>query len=442
MNPLLRTQRDHGEIFKGSLESILRSRDVVYHGSPKLFSVIKGGFTKNYTGDKGKVFVTPHPAIATCFIIDKNVILRQLEEQGINTDGIQILYDVWSLPVDQLHFIPRRVKVFVDAPGVEEFRGRSSGYIYSIDLGRYSSRTEEPSVDGDEDIELVIESDVIPKNITAISVNWTCSSLVYDPPESISDLENKGLEIVLDDPLQEWRAMNQVELVHDTGDLAELNRMWANWKVMPEDLQRASDGFLKDYLGRTNEEHFESLTTVYGFPDSVASILRALQEIPYGALLSDGTAVVGQEKLKSAGWSKILVQDPASLLNIKVGMCHDMSICLDEILSRSEVKHHCIYVESGESSELKTHSWVVAREDSGAWRVLDPFSSKNCLFGGKFDSPGSAAASRAREWARENNLQGQELLLYSGSSLPSGGASLEQFIGSCRRGLKKSRIKV
>ena len=52
---------------------------LVYHASPKKYDILKGEYTGKWSGEQGNIFVTPIKGLAACFIIDKQVILNEVE---------------------------------------------------------------------------------------------------------------------------------------------------------------------------------------------------------------------------------------------------------------------------------------------------------------------------------------------------------------------------
>ena len=61
------------------------------------------------------------------------------------------------------------------------------------------------------------------------------------------------------DPVHRWRAERDVELVHREPTLRELERVWRNWRQMPEDKRRESDRKSRELFGASNERHHEVL---------------------------------------------------------------------------------------------------------------------------------------------------------------------------------------
>lgn len=426
MNVLLRNQRDYGELIKSSTDQFSDVKRV-YHGSPVLFDIIRGDKTGSRTKDKGSVFVTPYPAIASCFVISKNTILGKLEDQGINTIGICFKYDVWNWPVEKLVSIPREIHVKIDEPDIQPFSGISKGYIYTIDFTKYEQISRETNLNRDSDVELVIPGNVEYMYRTPVEIRYFVSSLEYEAPYGVDQLKELGLDYLINDPVHLWRAKTGIELIHNEPDISELNRIWSNWKVMPENLKKISEAKSIELFGKTNEEHFNDLDTEYDFPGVVASALRRLQDYIYGCKYNDGAFVTNKSEMDRRGGSDLVIQTPEEMDDLKGGMCHDASVYLDEVLTESGVDHICVYVASDEPPFYPTHSWVVAKDNYGCWRVLDVFSSGNCLWGEKFISPKEAIVERSKNWLREYSPNSKKTAVYFSLNMPNGGVDLLTF---------------
>lgn len=441
MNLSQRTQKDYGSNIDSSFEQF-KGISHVYHGSPLKLNVICGDKTGYWTKDKGSVFVTPYPAIACCFIIDKDSIVDRLEDQGINTIGIHFNYDIWELPVSQLNQIPNEVNVHIDEPGIEKFNGIANGYIYTIDFNRYAGVAREARLNRDSDIELVIPGNVVYNFCTPVKIRYSVSSLRYDPPYGVEKLKELGLDYLLEDHVHFWRAKTGIELIHNEPDISELNRIWSNWKVMPKEMKKISDKKSLELFGKTNEEHFLDLSVEYEFPDIVSSSLRKLQDFIYGCRFDDGSFITDKYDIDQRGGDHVVIQTPEEFEDTKGGMCHDASIYLDEVLTEAGVDHYCFYMSSDEPPLYPTHSWLVARDNSGKWRVLDVFSSKDCIWGGKYSSPEEASLSRAKDWLNEYSPNTERPVIYFSRNMPNGGTSLFNFHHNVIENFNRSQIHI
>jgi hypothetical protein len=79
---------------------------------------------------------------------------------------------------------------------------------------------------------------------------------MYDPPK-------RYLPAYLQvDPVHAWRAASGIELIHEEPDLAELNRIWANWHLMSVAQKRISDEKSLEIFGLTNADHYRELITL------------------------------------------------------------------------------------------------------------------------------------------------------------------------------------
>ena len=81
----------------------------------------------------------------------------------------------------------------------------------------------------------------------------------YEPPYTLDQLPPH----LRNDALHRWRAENGIELIHKEPDLAELERIWANWQQMPEHLKAQSEAKSRELFGKSNAEHYEHLKPLY-----------------------------------------------------------------------------------------------------------------------------------------------------------------------------------
>jgi hypothetical protein len=84
----------------------------------------------------------------------------------------------------------------------------------------------------------------------------------YDPPMKLEDIRKKHPHLA-DDPVHNWRATSGIELIHKEPTVEELDRIWANWQLMPSRLKRISDKKSRELFGLSNEENYQKLRKTY-----------------------------------------------------------------------------------------------------------------------------------------------------------------------------------
>ena len=60
--------------------------------------------------------------------------------------------------------------------------------------------------------------------------------------------------------IHKWRAESGIELIHLEPTLEELERIWANWQIMPDIAKWLSDRMSISFFGCVNAEHYQQLT--------------------------------------------------------------------------------------------------------------------------------------------------------------------------------------
>ena len=85
----------------------------------------------------------------------------------------------------------------------------------------------------------------------------------YDPPYTLEQIKAKYPENIYNklanDPVHRWRAETGIELIHKEPTEEELDRIWKNWQLMPQDMKDISDKKSIEMFGCTNAEHYNQL---------------------------------------------------------------------------------------------------------------------------------------------------------------------------------------
>ncbi len=85
----------------------------------------------------------------------------------------------------------------------------------------------------------------------------------YERPWNTRELEEKGLEHLLQDPVHSFRAETGIELIHKEPTLEELERIWKNWQLMTPEMKKESDKMSVKLFGMTNRSSYGFLKTQY-----------------------------------------------------------------------------------------------------------------------------------------------------------------------------------
>lgn len=85
----------------------------------------------------------------------------------------------------------------------------------------------------------------------------------YDPPYTLEQIkthypENIYVELA-NDPVHRWRAETGIELIHKEPTKEELDRIWKNWQLMPQEMKDISDKKSIELFGCTNAKHYSKL---------------------------------------------------------------------------------------------------------------------------------------------------------------------------------------
>lgn len=87
----------------------------------------------------------------------------------------------------------------------------------------------------------------------------------YKPPYTLEQIkahypENIYVKLA-SDPVHRWRAETGIELIHKEPTEEELDRIWKNWQLMPQEMKDISDKKSIEMFGCTNAEHYNKLKT-------------------------------------------------------------------------------------------------------------------------------------------------------------------------------------
>lgn len=172
--------KNASKLYDASLESLSDKvasnivNDKVYHASPKKFDVISGK-KSNTPNAKSSVFVSPFKHFASMFILDFQGIVDQIEEQigkkHIKIDNFGFME--WNETPRSTTSIPSKVHVLVRTPeNFKPFKGKATGYMYTIDFSKYRDRANMWSKAKDSDVEFTIHGDVKPEKCEQISYEY------------------------------------------------------------------------------------------------------------------------------------------------------------------------------------------------------------------------------------------------------------------------------
>ena len=85
----------------------------------------------------------------------------------------------------------------------------------------------------------------------------------YEPPYTLAQIKANYPEDIYRKlascPIHRWRAENGIELIHKEPTDEELDRIWRNWQLMPQDMKDRSDEKSLELFGMTNSEHYRQL---------------------------------------------------------------------------------------------------------------------------------------------------------------------------------------
>ena len=85
----------------------------------------------------------------------------------------------------------------------------------------------------------------------------------YEPPYTLEQIKAKYPEHIYNklanDSVHKWRAESGIELIHKEPTEEELDRIWKNWQLMPQEMKDISDKKSIELFGCTNAEHYNKL---------------------------------------------------------------------------------------------------------------------------------------------------------------------------------------
>ncbi len=109
----------------------------------------------------------------------------------------------------------------------------------------------------------------------------------YEPPYTLAQIKAQYPEEVYNKlsrcPVHYWRSETGIELVHKEPTEEELDRVWKNWQLMPQELKDKSDEKSLELFGCTNAEHYSKLKVEWAakrLDENKAAYLRKFQEEP------------------------------------------------------------------------------------------------------------------------------------------------------------------
>ena len=80
--------------------------------------------------------------------------------------------------------------------------------------------------------------------------------------------------MLANDPVHKWRAETGIELIHKEPTEEELDRIWKNWQLMPQNMKDISDKKSIEMFGCTNAEHYNKLKASENHLDEKQSKLK------------------------------------------------------------------------------------------------------------------------------------------------------------------------
>lgn len=109
----------------------------------------------------------------------------------------------------------------------------------------------------------------------------------YEPPYTLAQIKAQYPEEVYNKlsrcPVHSWRSETGIELVHKEPTEEELDRVWKNWQLMPQELKDKSDEKSLELFGCTNAEHYPKLKAEWAakrLDENKAAYLKKFQEEP------------------------------------------------------------------------------------------------------------------------------------------------------------------
>ena len=109
----------------------------------------------------------------------------------------------------------------------------------------------------------------------------------YEPPYTLAQIKAQYPEEVYNKlsrcPVHSWRAETGIELIHKEPTEEELDRIWKNWQLMPQELKDRSDEKSLELFGCTNAEHYLKLKAELAakrLDENKAAYLKKFQEEP------------------------------------------------------------------------------------------------------------------------------------------------------------------
>lgn len=176
----------------------------------------------------------------------------------------------------------------------------------------------------------------------------------------------------------------------------------------------------RDYGERTASNNFL-------FNKTIDYILQKLSTFKYGCVYTDGTCLTDMAKIDETDGRDIWIQSPLEFWMRKIGMCHDASVLIDRIMTKSKIEHKCYYIFSNLPPYYPTHSFVIALCNDGFKRIVDVFSTKTCVYPEKFESYQKASEWRFEKWIDDDNNGSRNAYILEGKNMPPSKCSFMEF---------------
>lgn len=177
------------------------------------------------------------------------------------------------------------------------------------------------------------------------------------------------------DDIHVWRARTGIELIHKEPSMDELNRIWKNWKLMSDQMKRISDEKSMSVFGKTNKDHFNTISDSENDSFTEASVNDPPPNMP-----AEGDENNGERKEQSEGDREI---PQTSDVPVEGAEVHDREQETESKEPKEEVKEESMpkktdKVESSKNGVRRKKLYVAFIE----W--AKEYNSKN-TFGSIFD---------------------------------------------------------
>lgn len=173
----------------------------VYHASPLKLDILKGKASRTKDAESS-VFVSPFKHFASMFILDFQGIVDTIEEQigkkHIKIDNFGFME--WNETPRSTTSIPSKIHVLVRTPETfKPFKGKATGYMYTIDFSKYKDQANMWSKAKDSDVEFTIHGDVKPEKCEQISYEYEVlkdTKQYNHAEESMTNIAQEGMMLL------------------------------------------------------------------------------------------------------------------------------------------------------------------------------------------------------------------------------------------------------